>query len=365
MRILFSTTANTGHFRPLLPFANASATAGHDVAFAAPCSFAEQIGAAGFRHLPFDDIPPEDLALLDQPAKTDSEVVDSRGVRVFGEFGPRAAMPGLRKAVEGFRPTLVVRDVAEMASLVAAQEYGIPEIPVNMTVHGFARAMQQQVLPLLEPLGFRSGPPEESWISPFPASFDPAGGPPSVHRFRHGPAPARRPSARRVVYLSYGTVLPAGEDGARMLRASAEALSELPVELIVSTGRSDPGLWRDLPGNVHTQAWVDEDPVLARAALVVGHGGGGTTLAALRAGLPILAVPQFGDQPAMADAVERAGAGLRLGVGGAPEPGHLRDAAERILADPRFGERAAALAEEIAALPPVQEAVLLFEQLAA
>ena len=59
MRVLACTTAGAGHFGPLVPFARACADAGHEVAVAAPESFADQVTAAGFEHHPFADAPAE------------------------------------------------------------------------------------------------------------------------------------------------------------------------------------------------------------------------------------------------------------------------------------------------------------------
>jgi UDP:flavonoid glycosyltransferase YjiC (YdhE family) len=59
VRTLFSTTAGTGHFGPLIPFARACAAAGHTVAVAAPARFAETVSGAGFVHLPFDEPTPD------------------------------------------------------------------------------------------------------------------------------------------------------------------------------------------------------------------------------------------------------------------------------------------------------------------
>ena len=59
MRVLFSTTAGTGHFGPLIPVAEVCARAGHEVAVAAPSSFHESVGQAGFAHLPGAEPPLE------------------------------------------------------------------------------------------------------------------------------------------------------------------------------------------------------------------------------------------------------------------------------------------------------------------
>ena len=52
MRALFTTTAGSGHFHPLVPLAQALTEAGHEVAFAAPRSFGPTVEASGFRAFP-------------------------------------------------------------------------------------------------------------------------------------------------------------------------------------------------------------------------------------------------------------------------------------------------------------------------
>ena len=47
-----------------------------------------------------------------------------------------------------------------------------------------------------------------------------------------------------------------------------------------------------------------------RTAVVVGHGGSGTTFGALAAGVPVVIVPLFADQFANAERVAEAGAAL-------------------------------------------------------
>ena len=106
----------------------------------------------------------------------------------------------------------------------------------------------------------------------------------------------------------------------------------------------------------------------AESTLVVCHGGSGTTLGALAAGLPLVVVPLFADQPPNARRVAEVGAGLvvePLREGPSPampssiDPAGLRDAIVAGLADPSLSEAAQALASEMRALPPVDEALEL------
>jgi hypothetical protein len=48
LRVLFTTTAATGHFQPLVPFARALTAAGHTVMFATTPDFVATIEASGF-----------------------------------------------------------------------------------------------------------------------------------------------------------------------------------------------------------------------------------------------------------------------------------------------------------------------------
>jgi UDP:flavonoid glycosyltransferase YjiC (YdhE family) len=95
---------------------------------------------------------------------------------------------------------------------------------------------------------------------------------------------------------------------------------------------------------------------------VVCHGGAGTTLAALSAGVPLVVVPQFGDQPAIGEAVDECGAGISLGLGDVAPP-EVEKALTRVLSEPAFAGRAREVARDIAGLPPASAAVELFEGL--
>jgi UDP:flavonoid glycosyltransferase YjiC (YdhE family) len=98
----------------------------------------------------------------------------------------------------------------------------------------------------------------------------------------------------------------------------------------------------------------------------VVHGGSGSTLGAQAAGVPLVVVPLFADQPMNARRVAEVGAGLAVepnlaDVRATIEP--LRDAIETVLAEPSYGERARAIADEVRSEPSVDEAIPLLERL--
>ncbi len=143
-------------------------------------------------------------------------------------------------------------------------------------------------------------------------------------------------------------------------RGAVDALAAAPVRVLLTVGTEvDPADLGPVPAHVHVERWVPQGAVMGHAAAMVGHGGSGSTLAAMAAGLPLAVVPLFADQPENAQRVADLGAGLRLdGVT------RLAEAVETLLADPSYRERAGAVAAEIAEQEPVARAVGLFEEIA-
>jgi UDP:flavonoid glycosyltransferase YjiC (YdhE family) len=113
------------------------------------------------------------------------------------------------------------------------------------------------------------------------------------------------------------------------------------------------------------ERWVPQADVLADAALVVCHGGSGTTFGSLAAGVPMVVVPFFADQPTNARLVAEAGAGLVVAPGGGPADGmgvigpddgaRIRAGIEAVIGDRSYRAAAQRLAGEMGALPTVDE----------
>jgi UDP:flavonoid glycosyltransferase YjiC (YdhE family) len=108
------------------------------------------------------------------------------------------------------------------------------------------------------------------------------------------------------VYLSFGSNL-AGRDPDRVTRLLVEALKQAGVRGILSSGWGDLGNI-DLPDTVMCIEQVPHNWLFPRMSAVVHHGGAGTTAAALRAGVPSVVVPFFGDQRFWAERLHALGA---------------------------------------------------------
>jgi MGT family glycosyltransferase len=151
-----------------------------------------------------------------------------------------------------------------------------------------------------------------------------------------------------------------------VLRAAAEGLAGLPVEVILTTGRLADAHARGLgtlPPNVHAVPWLSHDVLLPRCAAIVTTGGQGTVTAALRAGVPLVVVPAAFDQPGVAERVVAAGVGVRVSPRRCT-PERLRAAVERVLDDPRYRREAQRAAELLSAAPGPDGAADLIERAA-
>jgi hypothetical protein len=246
---------------------------------------------------------------------------------IFCRLNSGALLPVMRATCADWMPDLVLRDPTEFASAVAAEERGIPHVRVG---HGLAsgEAVSLQVA-AASLQGFRPAVDERiaesTYLTLFPEVLDES--PFSdTRRYR---LPTKRPDAGRLpdwwpgnldplVYVTFGTVVPTMTSMVPLYRAVLDAVAGMPVRVLLTVGRVfDVAQLGVPPSNVRIERWVDQADVMADAVLVVCHGGAGTTLGALSAGVPLVVFPLFADQAANAACVARAGAGVAVNARGA------------------------------------------------
>lgn len=117
---------------------------------------------------------------------------------------------------------------------------------------------------------------------------------------------------RPLVLASFSTTFMDQQDLANRV---AEALGELPVRGLITTGPAiDPAA---LPAfeNVRVERFVPHAAVLPQASAAVTHAGLGTVHAALAAGVPLVCIPDGRDQNDNAARVVFHGTGVRTGRG--------------------------------------------------
>jgi sterol 3beta-glucosyltransferase len=162
------------------------------------------------------------------------------------------------------------------------------------------------------------------------------------------------------VYIGFGSM------GSRNPEETAnlvlQALEKTKQRAVLLSGWS--GMRREnMPDSVFLVDSVPHSWLFPRVAAVVHHGGAGTTAAGLRAGVPSVVIPFFGDQPFWGERV------ASLGVGPKPIPrkqltaARLAHAIQTTVTDQAMRQRAADLGKKIRAEDGIANAVAVIEQI--
>jgi MGT family glycosyltransferase len=148
---------------------------------------------------------------------------------------------------------------------------------------------------------------------------------------------------RPLVLASFSTTY---MDQGDLAGRTVEALAELPVRGLLTTGPAIDAAAISAPANVEVREFVPHAAVLPDAGLVITHAGLGTVHAALAAGVPLVCIPDGRDQDDNAARVVFGGAGVRAKrrVG----PGKLQSVVAAALADASLKQGAARMAEDFA-----------------
>lgn len=363
---------------------------------AAPQTFHGTVANAGFTHLPFADVPADVMRRVFDPVASLPRAEANRVVvtEVFARLDAQAALPELIDIIASWRPDIVVREPYEFASLVAADSAGIAQVQVAIGMNrlgpGFAAVVAEPLAELSTLVGLPTdrgatlagGSPTFTSV---PAMLDA----PDIHlgevaspgsdtkfgpiwRFRepvnggNGKLPGRWGNPNDpLVYVTYGSVTGGMAHLNDLYAATLHALADLPIRVLMTTGRgADRSTVEPLPPNAWVEQWWPQAEVMPLAAAMIGHGGFGTTMAALVAGVPQVVVPLFAfDQFVNAGQVAAVRAGFQV-PGGLDGLAELPAAVTRALDDPEIATGVRMVAAEIAALPELVDCVPLLEELA-
>ncbi len=289
--------------------------------------------------------------------------------RVALAVDPRSALD-VRAELTRRRPDVVVVDATELAALREVERSGLPVAVLAATLHGYlTRTWARGPIGLATTL--RRLRPGKLWgaaarvlVATDPQLDDGDLPGNAVHTGAVlGPTrpPAREPDPFVAVSLSTG-YQPAQADA---LQRILDALGTLDVTAAVSVGDGVDAEPLRVPGNAVLHRYVDHDDVLARAHLLIGHGGHATTVRALANDLPVLVLPlhPLFEHAAVGAAVAQAGAGRVLGADAPAEAiahavrallggGRHHAAAAEVGARLRARDGAAAAADEVEQLGP-------------
>jgi UDP:flavonoid glycosyltransferase YjiC (YdhE family) len=373
---LASSLGGSGHLLPVVAVAQACRRLGHDALVLVPPSLATEVERTGF---------PSRVG--DQPSKTSIDEIWARmraggpgsdGLidrELFAERATAAMLGAARAACDEWQPDLVVREPCEYASAIAAHEAGVAQLQVGISLSGIERRVLDMVTSIIE----RHGPgvtkaiSEAPYLTSFPASLDPS--PWAItSRYRPpGPTLGELPDwwagdRRPLLYVTFGTVVGHLPEAAAVYRCALDAVSGLAARVLLTVGGAvDVDRLGPQPDNTHVEKWVPQADVLAHAAVVICHGGSGTTFGALAAGVPLVIHPLFADQFNNGRLVQAAGAGLVAGGDRAPSRGirspgpadtvALRNAIEQVLGEAAYRRAAERISTELMTFPNLDHVI--------
>jgi UDP:flavonoid glycosyltransferase YjiC (YdhE family) len=162
-----------------------------------------------------------------------------------------------------------------------------------------------------------------------------------------------------VFTLGSAAVLAAGQ----FYEHSAQAALRLGVRAVLLIGtdpRNRPQ--SPLPDSICVAEYAPYSALFPRAALVVHQGGVGTTAQCLRAGKPMLIMPYSHDQPDNARRMRRLKVAQSIEKG-SYTPVRVARMLKAMLAEPRFAQRAASVAQQLEHEDGVRAACDALEQL--
>jgi UDP:flavonoid glycosyltransferase YjiC (YdhE family) len=360
-RLLFVTWDGGGNLPPALGIAADVQRRGHLVRFLGHAQQRASIEHSGFAFQPYAHARPWSSTAPAHGLTAADDIFS-----MFTDVGPGV---DLLDAVGADPTDAVVVDCMSLGALQAAEQAGLRRV---VLVHTYWAYLTQQwargpIVPYARAHGQR---PERLWGSAEAVlvaadpSLDPAGGEDLPASIRHvgvvQPTPQRRAShtgnGRPRVLVSLSTTFFPGQDEA--LQSILDALAELPVDGVVTTGDAvDPQRLRR-PQNVEVHRFMPHEQILPTVDLVIGHGGHSTTMRALSHDLPLVVLPMHPmlDQAMNGRSVEEQGAAVVLTKTSSPNairaavrallaPGPHRDAAARIGAQLRSRNGAAAAAD--------------------
>ncbi|MFV2022783.1 nucleotide disphospho-sugar-binding domain-containing protein [Micromonospora sp. LOL_023] len=331
MRVLFTVPPALSHLFPLVPLAWALRAAGHELLVATSSSAVPAAVSAG---LPAVDVAPtvdfDEVFGVGKGTVGDRVAEHRRRGEAIAQAGGAATdavlerfahvtdlmADGVVRAAEEMRPDLVVHGRLQGAGLLVARKLQVPAVEHGV---GFVREgdLAERYLPHLAGVFARHGVPAE-----LPARTSVQIAPPELMigegeawnvrfvPYSGGgvlPTWVTKSRSRPRIVVTLGTVLPkvVGVGGLeKVLKGAASTDAEFVVI------GADAQALGDVAPNVRTADWCPLAGLLQYSDAIIHHGGAGSTLTSIDAGLPQLALPYGADEFVNAGVIVRHGFGL-------------------------------------------------------
>ncbi|GAB3476698.1 nucleotide disphospho-sugar-binding domain-containing protein [Amycolatopsis cihanbeyliensis] len=348
------------------PLATAVRNAGHQVLMGGIEWVLPRIASVGLPPVKISPLSIEEVSAF-VGSMPEDPVEQAKAVGgVYAEIAINSLEP-LLELSEHWRPDIVVGGGMFYCAPLLAHHLGVPSVRLEwdrIDARMYDPGAIEVLQPLLAELNLAQVPAPDLWLGVCPPSLLPPDAVPA-QPMRWIPANPQQPleqwmyakGDRPRVYLTAGTRLFSGDALLEMIRN----LSGLNVEIVVGAPEQiAEELRADLPGV--RIGWVPLDILAPTCDIIIHHGGGGTDMTALNAGVPqLIANPEY--PTAATQQVVDYGAALTL-TSDEQRPENIVAACNDLLSNPGYGERARELSREIAALPAPAEIVPVMEKLA-
>lgn len=156
------------------------------------------------------------------------------------------------------------------------------------------------------------------------------------------------------ISIGFGSM--SGREAEKLLALAVDAIRKSGQRAVLLGGWADVGAL-ELPNTVFQIDAVPHDWLFPQMAAVIHHGGSGTTAAGLRAGVPSILVPFFGDQPFWGRRVHALGVGPKPIQRKALTVSNLSEAIGNAIDDESMQQKAAKLGQRIRSEDGVRSAV--------
>ncbi|MFE1878082.1 activator-dependent family glycosyltransferase [Streptomyces sp. NPDC059496] len=417
MRVLFVANPEKAHLLAMVPLAWALRTAGHEVRVASAPWFCPTITQAGLTAVPVG----RDSDLWEQmqrampdwryrppyglPAPYDVAEDSDKGnwthlhdgyERIVREWHKPACFPMMTELVafaRSWRPDLVLWEPLAMAGPVAATASGAAHGRLLWSYDAFGRTRTAFLEQLAARPGEERSDPLGEWLGGYarkhghdfdetmttgqftidqlPVSLSPDDALPRLRmRFEPYGGPAvvphwlwQQPDRPRVA-LTLGVSATEHADGYEIsVQTVLDSLADLDIEIVATLPKTEQAKLARIPDNARLVEYVPLQALAPTCSAVIHHAGFGTFLTMARHPVPQLLLPWDFDGPVLARGAVRQGGSLAVRADRATADS-VREGVLRLLHEPAFVDRAAALRDELAALPGPHDLVARLEQYA-
>ncbi|WDZ90837.1 activator-dependent family glycosyltransferase [Nocardiopsis sp. HUAS JQ3] len=402
MRVLLAAAAEKPHFLGMVPLAWALRAAGHEVRVASQPALEPVAVGAG---LPFTAVGRDHsfwrtMKVFDLHDTLDDVPLFGRVTDPYERVPWEYLLEGYRRVVpwwwrmvndpmvddlvalcRDWRPDLVVWGSVSFSGAIAAEACGAAHVRYLWGADIFARTRARFLARMGEQPASRREDPLAEWLGARAARY----GVDFSETLVHGQAtveqvpaslrvdtPAhleylpvryvpyngravvpdwlRTPPDRPRVCVTLGTTLMGQDRGGDVFRDLLEGLAGLDVEVVATLPAREQEKLGAVPGNARLVEYVPLHALAPTCAAMVDHGGWGTVLTGLDAGVPQVIVPSWFDDPMLADMLAARDAAVAV-----PQrtmtAGDVSEAVSRLMEDPLLARGTARVHDEMLAMP--------------